>query len=297
MREREEKRVQNADASVLLKKISERGDSLTFKESVQILNDISYLVVSVDQNKAEFKTLIKKIKSDLQADGSLTTQHNFELVEALCRMRIESLSDLMREMIVAKKLSRKTKDISVQLLYFGNLLATHKLKSDLGLIIQLVQELKFLEITELQAEHINFLMEAFSQIAEAISADPVKFQDSKEELGAMISEFLPRMLEHGVTELYRNKLGDVLTIVKGYEKLADSGIISADSVANAHKHCEIYLDAFLDKTKRVMNGKEFAELIKSIGDAKLKGVYTYNQTIVGNLEREFVSYQAENSHF
>ncbi len=65
MREREEKRVQNADASVLLKKISDRGDRLTFKESVQILNDISYLVVSVDQNKAEFKTLIKKIKSDL----------------------------------------------------------------------------------------------------------------------------------------------------------------------------------------------------------------------------------------
>ena len=68
----------------------------------------------------------------------MTTQHNFELVEALCRMRIESLSDLMREMILAKKLSRKTKDISVQLLYFGNLLASHKLKSDLGITMQLV---------------------------------------------------------------------------------------------------------------------------------------------------------------
>jgi len=49
----------------------------------------------------------------MQADGNLTTQHNFELVEALCRMKIDSLSGLMREMMKEKKLSRKAKDISI----------------------------------------------------------------------------------------------------------------------------------------------------------------------------------------
>lgn len=70
----------------------------------------------------------------MQADGNHATQHNFELVEALCRMRIESLSDLMREMMKSKKLSRKAKDISIQLLYFTNLMAMHKQQTDLNLV-------------------------------------------------------------------------------------------------------------------------------------------------------------------
>ena len=46
-----------------------------------------------------------------------------------------------------------------------------------------------------------------------------------------------------------------------------------------------------------MNGKEFALLVKLIGDAKLHGVFSYAPTTVSKLEREFVSYQAENAHF
>ena len=50
MREREEKRVADADARILLETIKEKKDTLTLKESVEILNDLSYLVVPVDQN-------------------------------------------------------------------------------------------------------------------------------------------------------------------------------------------------------------------------------------------------------
>ena len=55
MREREEKRVADADANVLFERIRQKHDTLTFKESVAILNDFSYLVVPVDQGKAEFR--------------------------------------------------------------------------------------------------------------------------------------------------------------------------------------------------------------------------------------------------
>ena len=48
MRERDEKRVKNADANVLLQRVTDKGDELTYQESVRILNDISHLVVPVD---------------------------------------------------------------------------------------------------------------------------------------------------------------------------------------------------------------------------------------------------------
>ena len=96
MREREEKRVAGADAGVLLERISKKGASISFKEAVEILNDISYLVVSVDQGKTEFKQLITRIKSMIRSDVSLAAKNNFDLIEALCRLRIDSMSPLMR---------------------------------------------------------------------------------------------------------------------------------------------------------------------------------------------------------
>ena len=48
MREREEKRVHGADSSILLEKVRTKGKNLSFREAVQIMNDISFLVVPVD---------------------------------------------------------------------------------------------------------------------------------------------------------------------------------------------------------------------------------------------------------
>lgn len=101
-----------ADAGMLFDKFMNKKETISFKESVEILNDLSYLVIPVDQRKLEFKMLISTIKSHLVADNGLATQHNFELVEALCKMRVDSLNDVMRDMIRSKKLSRKAKDIS-----------------------------------------------------------------------------------------------------------------------------------------------------------------------------------------
>lgn len=71
----------------------------------------------------------------------MATQHNFELVEALCKMRIDSLNLLMREMISSKKLSRNTKDITVQVLYFANLLKNYHHAGDSEIVYQLLREL------------------------------------------------------------------------------------------------------------------------------------------------------------
>ena len=98
----------------------------------------------MDQNRTEFKQLIVKIRAELNKDSTLATQYNFELVEALCKMRIDSLNLLMREMISSKKLSRNTKDITVQMLYFANLLKNHHYAGDSEIVFQLLRELQFL---------------------------------------------------------------------------------------------------------------------------------------------------------
>jgi len=130
MREREEKRVVDADANILFERIRRNRDTLSYKESVNILNDLSYLVVPVDQNKAEFKQLIAKIKFGLQTDKNLVSMHNFELVEALCKLQVDSLNELMRQLVRDKHLSRGTKDIAIQLLYFSSLFKQHQQVGD-----------------------------------------------------------------------------------------------------------------------------------------------------------------------
>ena len=46
-----------------------------------------------------------------------------------------------------------------------------------------------------------------------------------------------------------------------------------------------------------MNGVQFAELIKLIGDSKYHGIYTYTDELIKKLEKDFIALHAENSHF
>ena len=147
---------------MLFEKVRSKGKDLTFRESVNILNDISYLVVPVDQNQPEFRTLLSVIKKELTNDSGTGTQLNFELVEALCRMRVESLTELIRELMKAKKLSRKSKDICVQTLFFANLLSQHGKSGDREIVDSLISELSFLQLNDIQAEHFNYLVKGFS---------------------------------------------------------------------------------------------------------------------------------------
>ena len=168
--ERQEKRVANTDIAELFDTFKKNRDTMTFKDTVRMLNDISYVVIPFDQKKAEFKQLIAKIKSQLKANNQMAMQHNFELVEALCRMRVDPLNDFMRDMMREKKLSRSSKDITVQMLYFATLLKNYEQANDLEIVNQLLRELKHLVVTDLEAEQINYLMRAFSIVSSLIES-------------------------------------------------------------------------------------------------------------------------------
>ena len=107
LREREEKRVANTDAKDLFKQIRDKKRNLTYTEAVGILNDLSFVIVPFDQNASEFRTLISVIKEQLKTQHR-DTMMAYELLEGLYRLRNNSLSNVLREKMRAKDVSRKS---------------------------------------------------------------------------------------------------------------------------------------------------------------------------------------------
>ena len=259
-----------------------KADRLSFEESVSILNDLSFMVVPVDPGHADFKSLLRRIKSELERDESQTTQHNYELVEALSRLRIDAFCDLMRSLVLQKKLSRKSRDITAQLLYFAQLLTTHKQERDTEIVKQLVAELKFLSVSELGAEQVNYLMRGLSMVAEAGAFDG--------QMAKLTGDFLPILLEHYQSELYRCRIADVLTVVASCEQLRKVAVISEADHRSAHELFEVYLLNYLEKTKRQINGQEFAATVRHVGEAKFHAIHIYKGEVIDQLEKNFTTF-------
>ena len=118
LREREEKHVANTDSKDLFKQIRERKHELTYAEAVHILNDLAFVIVPFDQNASEFRTLLTVIRKHLKTQHR-DTMMAYELLEGLHRLRNDSLNTLLREKMQAKDVSRKSKDIAVQFLFFS----------------------------------------------------------------------------------------------------------------------------------------------------------------------------------
>ena len=125
LREREEKRVPNTDAKDLFKQINKHKTDLTYEQAVDILNDLAYVVVPFDQSASEFKFLLNIIKTHLKVQHR-ETMKAFELLEGLYRLHNDSLNDLIREKMKTKDLSRQSKDIAIQLLYFSENYKNHR---------------------------------------------------------------------------------------------------------------------------------------------------------------------------
>ena len=62
------------------------------------------------------------------------------------------------------------------------------------------------------------------------------------------------MYEHFRNELYRCKVADVLIFIEACHDLFVAQIINEAKYVEAHKICQLYLDNYLDKAKRSING-------------------------------------------
>ena len=137
-------------------------------------------------------------------------------------------------------------------------------------------------MTDLEAEQINYLMRAFSIVSSLIESGQIDSSVKKQ-----IADFMPRMLEKSESELYRSKIGDVVTLIQGYSALYEANVLSKEDHSKAHRACQSYLNEYMSKAKRTISGKEFADLLKCIGEAKVKGVFEYSEETTQSMEKEF----------
>jgi len=86
-------------------------------------------------------------------------------------------------------------------------------------------------VTDLKAETINYLMRGFSNIAVAVRAPEFKGDAG---ITKMITTFMPRMLEHSESELYRCMIGDVITLVDGYASLWSNDVLPKEEFSKVH---------------------------------------------------------------
>ncbi len=88
--------------------------------------------------------------------------------------------------------------------------------------------MRYLQIEDLQAEEISYLVQAFANI----STDSKAISDQDE-----ISKFIPKLLVHTQNELYRYNMADIVTMLNGYFKLWDVGALEKAELARVHEFC------------------------------------------------------------
>lgn len=76
-------------------------------------------------------------------------------------------------------------------------------------------------------------MKAFSEISAISKTSNALDSAMKEHIG----DFMPRLLEHATNELFRSQIGDIITLVEGYDALWDVQAISKDEYSKVHVHC------------------------------------------------------------
>lgn len=74
------------------------------------------------------------------------------------------------------------------------------------------------------------------------------------EQNQLIKDFLPKLLSHSQTEIYRYNMSDIITMLQGYETLWESQVLTTKDFASVHKTCHGYLENYLHRTKRAVTG-------------------------------------------
>ena len=204
----------------------------------------------------------------------------FPLVEGLYRLRVDSLNEDLRRVMQEGSYSRTAQDTSVALLFFGRLSKLYQNPIDSAICDQLLRSLKFLQVEQLQAEHINYLTQGLQMVLVTKSLSGEQKQ--------LIKDFLPKLLSHSQTETYRYNMSDIITMLSGYETLWESQVLTTKDFATVHRTCHAYLENYLHRTKRAVTGHQFAVLLSRIAGAKLNNVYEYDSRTIQRLEQIFL---------
>ena len=149
-------------------------------------------------------------------------------------------------------------------------------------------------MTELNAEHIEYIMKALAKLGGYVQVNGDQVTDT---WAKKLKKFAPRVLEQARNELYRCKIGDLVTILQAFDKLWQAKLITNAELRESHEVCQLFLQSYLDQTKRKINAQHFADMLHLMGEARFNGVFQYEEAIISKLEREFIAFQADNYTF
>ena len=81
---------------------------------------------------------------------------------------------------------------------------------------------------DLRAEDISYMIQAFTNIA----AERETIADKTK-----IGKFVPKLLLYTINEVYRYNMSDIVTMMSGYFKLWEVGVLGKSELVNMHKIC------------------------------------------------------------
>ena len=105
------------------------------KDIAQVIHDLSNLVIPVNQQTHEFRTLINRTKELLAHEGG-GTNSMYMVLEGLHRIGTHLCDDILRDVFVEGRMSQFKRNVGAELLFFSSLLdrSGPKLNTDIAII-------------------------------------------------------------------------------------------------------------------------------------------------------------------
>jgi hypothetical protein len=224
----------------------------------------------------------------------------FELVEAVTRLNIDTLNQVIRRKVEEGNYSRAPADLCALLYFFSSQHKLTKSQRDVDLFITVVRDLRHMQTTGLQMEQIDLIVRALAHSCEPEFREQLMLHRIDEHSSAHdlycreVEAFLPKLVDQSSKELLRCTLDDIITLMNSFLKLWDKQIFSKEfSLKAILSNCDAYLSEYLGKSKKDITGGQFADMVHLISRSHSEGLHTFEQKIVHRLQHIFLNDNAE----
>lgn len=250
------------------------------------MNDLGHVLMPIDTTAREFKMLIQKLKFHLRNEISKKNRDMalFDLLEGLHKLKCRSLDSELRMLISSGFFARTAPDISMALFYISEIaVVNNSVRSmiDLKCIDLLTKSLGYMQIEQLRAEPISYLLKAMPVLY------PVCNKDEKRAM----KEFAPRLFKHNQNEVYRYNIRDLIAMVEGYDGLYENGVLEQGQLSMVHRVCDAYLIDYLVRkfTESHLTGAMYTSLLSQIAKASTTEAHLYDTIVITKMEDLFTS--------
>lgn len=198
LQERQQRKV-NTDTKEIFDRITNQAETLTYQQSLELLSDLAFMVVPFDKTLPPFQMLLARTKLLLQNQSGNVRM--FELVEAVTRLNVDALNQVIRRKVEEGNYSRAPADLCALLYFFSSQHKLSKSQRDADLFITVVRDLHYMQTTGLQMEQIDLIVRALAHSCEPEFREQLMLHGIDEHSTAHdlycreVEAFLPKLVE------------------------------------------------------------------------------------------------------